>query len=273
MPKFAVMTFMFKQWWLDGRMDHEKMLAGFAAAGAGGVEPFHRDFTEDPGLLPRYRRALADNGLRVAAVDVICNLVYGDAARKREGCENLRTGLEIARELGADIAHVAGHRLVDGVSPADGRKMIAEGLAEAAEIARAGNMVLAIENFNPSPDLICSAADCLEVMRLSGGTVKFVLDTGNFIAVGERADEKFAEIADEIRHCHFKDFISDPAAKGGYRGCDLGAGEIPNARVAALLVGRGYGGWVALETCPRGDLDPVSAVRMEMPRLKSWFEK
>ena len=40
----------------------------------------------------------------------------------------MRRGLDICAELGADIAHVAGHRLRDGVSAVDGRKMIAEGL-------------------------------------------------------------------------------------------------------------------------------------------------
>ena len=269
MPKYAVMTFMFKPWWRDGRVTHEALLAGFAAAGAQGVEPFHRDFVDEPGLLLRYRRALADNGLKVAAVDVICNLVYADATQKQQGRDELRRGLDVCRELGADIAHVAGHRLVGGVTPADGRRMIADGLVEVAEIARADGMVLAIEDFDPSPDLICSAQDCLEVMRLSGGVVKLVFDTGNFIAVGERADEQFDLLAEHICYCHFKDFTT--VGGTGRRGCDLGTGEIANAAVARRLTARGYDGWVALETRPRDEVDPVSAVGKELPLLRSWF--
>jgi D-psicose/D-tagatose/L-ribulose 3-epimerase len=248
---------------------HEALLAGLAAAGAQGVEPFHRDFVEDPALLPRYRKSLADNGLKAAAIDVMCNLVYADAAQKQQGRDELRRGLDICRELDADIAHVAGHRLVPGVTPADGRRMIADGLVEVADVARAHDMVLAIEDFNPSPDLICSASDCLEVMRLSGGVVKLVFDTGNFIAVNERADEQFDVLAEYICHCHFKDFTTDGGK--GCRGCDLGTGEIPNATVAGKLKARGYDGWIALETRGRDDLDPVSAVRKELPLLKSWF--
>lgn len=270
-PQFAVMTFMFKPWWSSGRTTHEAMLAGFAAAGAAGVEPFDRDFIEDPALLPRYRRALADNGLKVAAVDVMCNLVYGNAAQKRQGRSELRRGLDIARELGAEIAHVAGHRLVDGVTPGTGRRMIAEGLLEVADLARDGHMVLAIEDFCPSPDLLCRAGDCLDVLRLCHGAVRFVFDTGNFLAVGERADEQFEGLADYICHCHFKDFIADSRAAAGYRDCDLGTGQIPNAAVAAKLAGRNYGGWVALETRPREDVDPVRAVAGELPLLRSWF--
>ena len=271
MPKFAVMTFMFKPWWRDGRVTHEGLIAGFAAAGATGIEPFHRDFVDEPTLLPRYRRALADHGMRVAAVDVMCNLVYADAAQKQQGRDELRRGLDICRDLGADIAHVAGHRLVPGVTPEQGRGMIAEGLAAVADVARAAGMVLAIEDFNPSPDLICAARDCLEIMRLANGTVGLVFDTGNFIAVNERAEEQFDLVADRICHCHFKDFATDATVPAGYRGCDLGTGTIANAAIAAKLKARGYDGWVALETRPRDDLDPLSAVQRELPLLRSWF--
>jgi sugar phosphate isomerase/epimerase len=275
MPKFAVMTFMFKPWikpwWRGGRVTHEAMLAGFASAGAQGIEPFHRDFVEEPSLMPRYRRTMADNGLKVAAIDVICNLVHADAKQKKQGRDELRRGLEICLELDAHIALVAGHRLVGGVTPADGRRMIADGLLEVADIAAAHGIVLAIEDFNPSPDLMCSARDCLEITNLSGGVIKLVFDTGNFIAVGERADEQFDLLAEHICHCHFKDFVPDAKAPNGYRDCDLGTGGIPNAAVASKLTARGYDGWTALETRPRDDLDPVSAVRRELPLLKSWF--
>ena len=271
MRKYAVMTFMFKPWLLDGRISHEKMLAGFAAAGAQGIEPFHRDFAGAPALLRAYPKLLADAGLQAPVVDVMCNLVHADEEQRRQGREEMRRGLDVCHALGAEVAHVAGHRLVPGVSPGDGRKMIADGLAEAAADPANAGLVFAIEDFDPSPDLVCSARDCLEIMRLSGDAVKMVFDTGNFIAANERADEVFGLLADRIVHCHFKDFVADPEAKNGYRSCDMGQGEIPNASVAAKLAERGYGGWVALETYGRKDVDPVSAVNMEMPVLKGWF--
>jgi sugar phosphate isomerase/epimerase len=271
MPKFAVMTFMFKPWWQDGRTTHEAMLEGFAAAGAEGVEPFHRDFVDEPALVARYTKTLGDLGMHVAAVDVMCNLVYADAVQKQKDRDELRRGLDICVELGADIAHVAGHALRDGVTPEDGRKMIAEGMLEVAEFAQAHDLVLAIENFNPSPELVCSGAHCLEIMELTDGAVRFVLDTGNFLAVDERADEQFLLVADRICHCHFKDFAPDPEAANGHRSCDLGAGMIPNAAVACQLLERGYEGWVALETAPRSDVGPVEVVQRELPLLKSWF--
>ncbi|HRU05226.1 MAG TPA: sugar phosphate isomerase/epimerase family protein [Candidatus Brocadiia bacterium] len=271
MPKFAVMTFMFKPWLRDNRITHEKMLAGFAAAGAQGIEPFHRDFIEDPNLLKTYPKLLKDNGLCAPVVDVMCNLVYADETQKRQSQDDLNRGLEVCHALGTVIAHVAGHRLVPGVAPADGRKMIADRLAQAAASPAGKGLIFAIEDFNPSPDLVCSAKDCLEIMDLSGGVVRMVFDTGNFIAVKERADQIFDLVADRITHCHFKDFITDPAAKAGYRSCDMGQGEIPNRAIARKLVARGYDGWVSLETYGRAEVDPVTAVRSELPVLKSWF--
>lgn len=252
-------------------MTHEAMLAGFAAAGVEGVEPFDRDFVEDPRLLRHYSQLLADHNMKAPAVDVMCNLVYANDRQKQQGRDDLRRGLDICKQLGAQIAHVAGHGLREGVMPADGRKMIAEGLIDASDIAGEYGLMLAIEDFNPSPGLICSARDCLEVLRLTGHVVKFVFDTGNFAAVGERADEVFDLLADHICHCHFKDFADDPVQGRGCEPCDLGEGAIPNAAVARKLTARGYRGWVALETRGRDQIDPVAAVRQELPVLRSWF--
>ncbi len=271
MPKFAVMTFMFRPWWRDGRVTHEAMFEGLAAAGATGVEPFHRDFVEDPGLLARYREALANTGMTVAAVDVMCNLVYGNPAQKRQDRDELRRGMEVSAELGADIAHVAGHRLREGVTPTDGRKMIAEGLLEVAEFAERNGMRLAVEDFGPAPDLLCTADDCLELMDLTRGVVGFVFDTGNFEIVGEKADANFDAVADRVCHCHFKDLSPAPETALGFRGCDLGTGIVPNTAAARRLVEYGYDGWVALETIGRNEISPVEAVGRELPLLKSWF--
>lgn len=270
MPRFAVMTFMFGGWWRDGRLSHEDMLAGFADAGVEGIEPFHRDFVDDAELLRLYQAMPADYGMKVAAVDVMCNLVYSDAAERQQGLDDMRRGLEVCAQLDADIIHVAGHRLRDGVSPGDGRKMLAAGLLEAVDFAETHGMVVAIEDFNPAPDLICSADDCLELLKLTGDKVQFVFDTGNFLAVEEESDAVVDRFAGRICHCHFKDYerVAEPP---GYRSADLGKGDIPNQAVARKLVQQGYDGWVALETRSRSDVGPVDAVRAELPLLKSWF--
>jgi sugar phosphate isomerase/epimerase len=273
MPRFCVMTFMFKPWWNSQRMSIEEMLDGFGALGVEGVEPFHRDFVEEPGLAKRYRAQLDGLGMKVAAVDVMCNLVYADENQKKADRDELRRGLDICKELGAEIAHVAGHKLRDGVTPSDGRKMIAEGLLDAADLAESYGLTLAIEDFDPSPTLVCSASDCLEILDLCGGRVKLVFDTGNFSACGERADDVFDRMASRIAHVHIKDGILDSSLASGRKSCDIGKGDIPNAAIAKMLNKIGYRGWVALETHGRDQMDPVSAIRMELPVLQKWFSE
>jgi len=264
------MTFMFKSWWKDGRMPHERMVAEFAKAGVTALESFHRDFIDDPALLTTYPVLLAGHGMRVAIVDVICNLVYATPEQRQQGRDELRRGLDVCVALGAEIAHVAGHRPVDGVPLADARAMIADGLAEAADFASRHGLTLAIEDFDPSPTLVCSAADCLDILTRAKGTVKFVFDTGNFEAVGEHADANLDRFYPHICNCHFKDFRRDPARDNRLTSCVLGQGLVPNAAVARELVRRHYAGWVALEAMPLGE-DPVGTVRRDLPTLMGWF--
>lgn len=270
MPKFAVMNFMFASWWQEGKISIEEFLEGVVKAGAQGVEPFHRDFLQNSDFINRYQSVMRATGLQVPVVDVICNLVYTNKEEQQRHRDELCHGLEICRSLNSEIAHVAGHKLAEGISPKKGREMIAEELLWANATAKEYGLVLAIENYSPSPTLVCSVKDCLEIIHLSQKEVCFVFDTGNFITVGEKADEVFDDIADHICHCHFKDFVRDPVTNR-LQGCALETGEIHNEKVAQKLSARGYNGWVALETGSRPNLNPIQIISQELPILKSWF--
>ncbi|MCK5802098.1 MAG: sugar phosphate isomerase/epimerase [Lentisphaeria bacterium] len=271
MIKYAVMTFMYRGHIDRGDITHEQLVELVASAGGQGLEAFQRDFINEPELLPRYRKAMEANGVGMPVVDVIVNLVYTSGVERTARIDELRQGLDICAELGTEIAHVAGCKMVEGVSADDGRKKIAELLAECADYAQERDLILAIENFNPSPELICKAADCLEIMRLSGDVVKQVFDTGNFLEVDEQADEQLPLLYDRICHCHFKDFRL-PEGEARYAGAVFGEGLIPNRKVAAELVRRGYDGWVALESYPQGGMGPREVIPGELATLKGMFE-
>jgi sugar phosphate isomerase/epimerase len=245
------------------------MLDLCAAAGAKGVEVFHQDLADDPSMRALYKTLLADRGMTMPVIDVISNLVYADAAQKQQGIDGLRRGLDVCAEMGTGIAHVAGQRVVEGVSLGDARRMIADTLAAHVDMAAERGITIAFENFDPSPTLICSAADCLEILNRAGPGVKFVFDTGNFRAAGERSDENFDRLYDRICHFHFKDHQSDPTRPSGYRGCALGEGETPNPAIARELLRRGYSGWVALESL--GDKPPRVRIPADMAVLKGWL--
>lgn len=272
MPRYLVMTFMFKRWLDQGKITLPDMLQGFAAAGAQGVEPFHRDFVDNPAFVKEYRQIAKDAGLEVPVVDVMCNLAWFDDTQKQQGRDDLMRGLDICKDLGATIAHVAGHKVGEGQSPQLGRQRIADELVAVADLARSWGITLAIEDF-PTPTLLSAAVDCKELLDFAKGDVKFVFDTGNFLASGGNPIDAFPLLADETIHIHVKDNRMEPEAKIGYVPCPMGQGVIPNEKVLPLFAKRGYDQWIALEAAPSGEVDPVTTVYRELPMVKGWFKK
>lgn len=271
--KVAVMTFMYRGHINRGDLTHEQLVRLIADSGAEGIEAFHNDFLQAPALVPRYQTIMEDVGVSMPVIDVMVNLVYNSANERHERCDALKRGLDLCAEFGTEIAHVAGSRLPDdhSISPDDGRSMMAELLAEHGDYAAERGLTLAIEDFDPSPDLVCRARDCLEIMRRSGNVVKCVFDTGNFQAVGERADEVLDLLYDDICHCHFKDFRPVDTPKG-YSGAVFGTGVIPNRAVAAELRKRGYDGWVALESYPQNGAGPGEVIPNELATLRNMLQ-
>ncbi len=277
MVKFAAMTFMFGDWCAAGGGRHEKMVEGLARIGIEAIEPFHTGFVQEPALIGRYQKALADNGMSVSAVDVICDLVYSSPAEKRQGRDALRRGLEICAELGAPISHVAGHMPKESVALRDARAMIVEQLLNEAAFAEQHGITLAIENFGFAPTLQCKVEDCLEILKLGGGKVRFLFDAGNFEFVGERADANLELLYEQTCYVHFKDVRPASARQAGdidfggrLVGCPLGEGVVRGAQVAAILKARNYAGWVALECCSVLG-DPMSTVARDLAVLKRWL--
>jgi sugar phosphate isomerase/epimerase len=276
MIEFAVMTSF--GWWDDGVLGADELLARLAAHGARGVEVHDADLYGNPALARGYPRWLADNNLRLVAVDVICNLVHQGAQDRRRARDELRRGLDICVEFGAGVAHCAGSRRLEGVTPSDGRKMIADLLAEAYDVyTQKHGVVLAIENYGLAPDLICRKIDCLELLARAEGRVKLVFDTGNFLAVNELAEENLADCYDQIAMCHFKDWTAasrpaTAAADAFFENSRLGEGVIHNARVAGLLLDRGYSGWVSLESCRHDGETVDETLARELALLRRWFK-
>lgn len=270
MPRFAVMTFMFKPLWTQGQTTIPQLLELFAKSGVEGVEPFQRDFVENPALLPDYRRWISDLGLSVPCVDVMCNLALANPAERQANRDALRQGLDICKELGASIAHVAGHKNTENLPAHECRQRIAEDLLAVADLAQSYGLTLAFEDF-PIPGLIASREECRELLDLCKGKVKFVFDTGNFIAAGQNAIDAFPLLADDTCHIHIKDFKLDPSIPRGFRGTPLTQGDIPNEQVGQLFSQRGYDQWVALETSGGSVTTPAYAMEHELPLLRKWF--
>ena len=270
MVRFAVMTFMYAGWAQGDNGSHEELIEILRMAGADGIEAFANDFFGNNALLELYRKEMAAHHLAMPVMDVIADLAVPDGEQRKAAYQNMEMGIDMCDALGSEIVHVAGCRQVQGQTPADGRKRIVEGLMDFVDDVEERGMILAFENFDPSPMLICSAADCLEILDQTGGRVKFVFDTGNFEAVSEHAEDNLESFFDRTRHFHFKDFAvsGDPPVR---RGTHFGRGSVKNADIARALKERDYDGWVALESYPQGSNGPRETVDVELATLKNLF--
>ena len=271
MIKFAVMTFMYNNWINNCGGSHEELIQILGEAGADGIEAFCNTFMDNNKLLRLYQKEMANTGLSMPVMDLIANLACKEKSARQDAYEKMRKGIDICDAFGSEIVHVAGCKMVEGMPPEDGRKLIAEGLMDFVDDVENRGMILAFEDFNPSPDLICSAADCLEIIKLTGGRVKFVFDTGNFEAAGEHAENNFAKLIDYTCHFHFKDFKKGVDLNIQQPGTHFGQGVVKNREIVQMTKDYGYSGWVALESYLQGNSGPRETVSTEIEVLKSWF--
>lgn len=273
MIQFAVMTFMYGRWVNDGHGSHEKLIKIIADSGADGIEAFANHFMDNNELVELYRREMKANNVSMPVMDVIANLAHPEGAERRKEYETFEKGIDICDALSSEIVHLAGCRLPEGMTPEDGRQWIAEGLLSFADDISRRGMILAFEDFNPASDLICSSADCLDILNQTGGKVKFVFDTGNFEATGERAEDVFDLLFERSCHFHFKDFdhLKPEEPSTTCRGTHFGHGRTNNAEVIRKLKGKGYSGWVALESYPQNGQGPETVIPAELAALKKLF--
>jgi sugar phosphate isomerase/epimerase len=217
-----------------------------------------------------YQTAMADRNLSMPVMDVLANLATFAKKPRGKAYETMREGIDICDALDAEIVHLAGCQLVEGETAEDGRKWVVEGLMAFVDDVESRGMTLAFENFNPAPTLICSAADCLDILEQTGNRVKFVFDTGNFEATGEHAEDNLAKLIDHTCHFHFKDFANEEDSRI-CNGTHFGEGRIKNREIAREIRENGYDGWIALESYPQSGNGPRETIPKEVAVLKSMF--
>ena len=270
MIKFAVMTFMYHGWANSEEGSHEGLLELLSAAGADGVEAFANHFFADEALLRRYQQKMQDLGLAMPVMDLLANLAEPSGMERQAAYEKMRQGIDICQQFGCEVVHLAGCKLADGLHASDARKWIAEGMLDFIDDIEKRGMLLGFEDFDPAPGLICSAQDCLEIIKMTGNRVKFVFDTGNFMAVQETAEDNFELMIPHCCHFHFKDFKKADNPRG-YAGAHFGQGMIRNREIAQKINASDYQGWVALESYLQDTNGPRETIAPELDTLKSYF--
>ena len=270
MIKFAVMTFMYNAWVNGENGSHEELIKILGESSADGMEAFCNIFMGNDELMKLYQKELNSNQVKMPVMDLMVNLACADKKERSDAYETMRMGIDICDALNSEVVHIAGCKSIDGICPTDGRKWIAEGLSDFVGDVEKRGMTLAFEDFNPSPELICSSADCLDILKLTDSRIKFVFDTGNFEASGEHAEDCFDELIKYTCHFHFKDFKAEKDPKA-CSGTHFGQGKIKNREIAQAIKKSNYSGWVALESYLQDDNGPRETIQKELSALESLF--
>jgi sugar phosphate isomerase/epimerase len=175
----------------------------------------------------------------------------------------------LAQALECRLVLAAGSRLSGGITPAEGRKMTADGLNACMPLAEDAGVTLAIEDFGVAPTLQCAAKDCIEVMDSAPG-VAFVFDTGNFYFADEDPLANFDALASRTCHVHLKDWVkSDRPQIADVAGAPLGEGIIPNREVVARFLESTHVDSYSLEVGATGDT--LEATRRDLATLQRWL--
>lgn len=271
------MTFIFNAGLQAGLFTIEQLIFELKQAGYDGLEIFNKHLAADRGGMRRYKRAMENDGMRLACLDILCDLADPDPGVRRKSSAAIRAGIDLAREFGCDQCLLAGSSLKPGRDAAKGREMIADGIASHLDFARQAGVALLIENFGMSPELQCRADDCLTVIaRARGNQVRFAFDTGNFLFAGENALVNLPKFSGLIHHVHVKSWrrLADRRPEDGgvfrdYIGCPVGEGVIPNRELIAQILSGGYKRWLSVE-CGAAS-DPLAAATRDCATVRKWI--
>lgn len=253
--KLSVMLFPFQPALAQGDLTPQEVVSGLKAAGVGALEPMLSNIEANPELWRELLALAAGEGLVLSCLDIGANLATADPTARQQAQDTIQRGLAFCHEHHCPLALIAGSRPDPEADRGEGRRLYAEGLAEAAAVAGAG-VNLTIEDFGMAPDFACHSAHVLEVVQLAGeDKVGVTFDNGNFLLADEKPLDALQNTLSRSVHVHIKDFALDASDKPplrslagvGYRGCEIGDGEAQAAECITVLKQAGYEGWLSIE--------------------------
>lgn len=266
----------------DPKISVQTVMDKAAAIGVEGVDILHRqmDIAEKGPLdaaarsyLHRLRRHAFLNGLSICCVSTHQSFVQPDAAELTANVEHTKKCIEIAHELGCPSIRINTGRwgtsksfdelmknrgiepVLPGHTEEEGFKWCIEGITRCLPKAEECGVVLALENhwgLARTPEGLLRILNDVKSPWLGG-----LMDTGNFL---EDPYVKLEAIAAKTVYVQAKTY------HGGGEWYSL---DLDYDRVARMLAGVGYNGWVALEM--EGKEDPDVAVPKSIAMLRQAF--
>lgn len=127
-----------------------------------------------------------------------------------------------------------------------------EGFSELTEHAKSVGVTMTLENMSLLNRTDCTISE-IKYLLDNVPDLKFILDTGNFLCVGEDALTAYRTFRDKIVHIHCKDwvwcdfggFVREKISR--FEGCYLGEGVIPLQQILKEAKADGYNGDLMVE--------------------------
>jgi sugar phosphate isomerase/epimerase len=205
------------------------------------------------GLAERVRAAVAERGLRMAAVSGTYNMAHPDPARREDGGRRLAALIAAAPALGTPVVTLCTgtrdpddmwRRHPDNATPAAWRDMLAS-VAAALEVAEAHGVTLA---FEPEHGNVVDGARAGRRLldEAASARLRVVIDAANLVTSTARAaqrrvlEEAFELLGGELALAHAKDVREDRTVVAA------GTGALDYELYLALLERAGFEGDLVL---------------------------
>ena len=151
--------------------------------GAQGVELLDYFWRDRESELPKAKRQIADAGLGLGIYSIGNDFFQPDRGAWQKQLEDLKTGVEVAGQLGAPVLRVFSGNAKPGYTLEDGLTWIIDGLAAGADYASRHGITLALENHG----LMAGRSDQVRkiIEAVGSPALRANLDTGNFLLVDQ----------------------------------------------------------------------------------------
>jgi D-psicose/D-tagatose/L-ribulose 3-epimerase len=231
-------------WTTDVRPEHYPLFSTLAGLGYDGAEiPVGSALSADNGEI---RRALDDAGLGCTTIlnlSAAQNPVDPDPAVRQRGLDEIRHGIDAARQLGSTVLSgpfQTAYAVFTGAGPTEQELEWSAGVLRAAsEHAAEAGVVLAVEFLNRHEGYLLNTLEQSAALtaRVDHPAFGVLYDTHHAHAEEDDVVAAITSHGNAIKHFQ---------ASENNRG-ELGAGQVSWSRTAAALAETGYDGWVAAE--------------------------
>lgn len=219
-----------------------------------GIEIDPSNLSDDPASLTAaaradVRKAMSDAGIAYCGLHSFLKAPKGlhlttpDAAVRGRSWEYFARLIDVAADLGSNPVMVLGssrqRQAIDGATPADAAKRLAEGLSDVAPRATQRGVTILMEPLAPH---LCNVVNSMReavavVESVNSPAVQSMFDTHNTTAETDPLPDVIRRYSRRIRHVHLNEL------DGRYPG----AGNFDFGAVLATLRHLGYQGWLSVE--------------------------